>query len=86
MTDITDNMRKYSSQVVDGIEAAPARAMLHAVGFTDADFKKPQIGIAGWWSMGHDHRHTVCTDGFTSGAGWQGHRSARGEGRHGVAV
>ena len=50
MTDITDNMRKYSSQVVDGIEAAPARAMLHAVGFTDADFKKPQIGIASTWA------------------------------------
>ncbi len=24
--------------------------MLHAVGFTDADFKKPQIGIASTWS------------------------------------
>lgn len=50
MTDITDNMRKYSSQVVDGIEAAPARAMLRAVGFTDADFRKPQIGIASTWA------------------------------------
>ena len=50
MTDITDNMRKFSSKVVDGIEAAPARAMLHAVGFTDADFKKPQIGIASTWA------------------------------------
>lgn len=50
MIDITDNMRKFSSKVVDGIEAAPARAMLHAVGFTDADFKKPQIGIASTWA------------------------------------
>lgn len=50
MTDITDNMRKYSSQVVDGIEAAPGRAMLRAVGFTDEDFKKPQIGIASTWA------------------------------------
>ena len=40
MTKITDNMRKYSSQVVDGVEAAPGRAMLRAVGFTDEDFKK----------------------------------------------
>ena len=51
MTDITDDMRKYSSQVVDGIEAAPARAMLRAVGFTDADFRKPQVGIASTWSQ-----------------------------------
>lgn len=50
MTDIPDNMRTYSSQVVDGIEAAPARAMLRAVGFTDEDFKKPQIGIASTWA------------------------------------
>ena len=50
MTDITDSMRKYSSLVVDGIEAAPARAMLRAVGFTDADFRKPQIGIASTWA------------------------------------
>ena len=45
------NIRKHSSQVVDGIEFAPARAMLRAVGFTDADFKKPQIGIASTWAM-----------------------------------
>ena len=43
--------RKHSSQVVDGIEKAPARAMLRAVGFTDDDFRKPQIGIASTWSM-----------------------------------
>ena len=50
MTKITDNMRKFSSQVVDGVEAAPGRAMLRAVGFTDEDFKKPQIGIASTWA------------------------------------
>jgi dihydroxy-acid dehydratase len=33
------------------MERAPSRAMLHAVGFTNADFKKPQIGIASTWSM-----------------------------------
>lgn len=43
--------RKHSSKVVDGIEKAPARAMLRAVGFSDDDFKKPQIGIASTWSM-----------------------------------
>ena len=44
------DQRPYSSIVVDGIERTPSRAMLRAVGFTDADFKKPQIGIASTWS------------------------------------
>ena len=43
--------RRYSSVVVDGVEQAPSRAMLRAVGFTDADFGKSQIGIASTWSM-----------------------------------
>ncbi|MGK0259264.1 MAG: dihydroxy-acid dehydratase, partial [Candidatus Azotimanducaceae bacterium] len=43
--------RKYSSKIVDGIEQAPSRAMLYPVGFTEEDFKKPQIGIASTWSM-----------------------------------
>ncbi len=42
--------RPYSSLVVDGNEKAPARAMLYAVGFTEADFQKPQVGIASTWS------------------------------------
>ncbi|MBL4819384.1 MAG: dihydroxy-acid dehydratase, partial [Gammaproteobacteria bacterium] len=45
------DLRKYSSAVVDGVEQAPSRAMLRAVGFTENDFKKPQIGIASTWSM-----------------------------------
>ena len=45
------NRRKYSKIVVDGVAQAPSRAMLRAVGFEDADFKKPQIGIASTWSM-----------------------------------
>jgi len=42
--------RAYSRLVVDGIKQAPARAMLRAVGFKDADFRKPQVGIASTWS------------------------------------
>ena len=42
--------RHYSRTVVDGVKQAPARAMLHAVGFSDADFTKPQVGIASTWS------------------------------------
>ena len=44
------NKRPYSSIVVDGVEQAPSRAMLYPVGFSEADFKKPQIGIASTWS------------------------------------
>ena len=44
-------MRTFSSQVTDGVERAASRAMLHAVGFTRADFRKPQIGVASTWSM-----------------------------------
>ncbi len=47
----TKNNRPFSSQVVDGMSRAPSRAMLHAVGFSDADFSKPQIGVASTWSM-----------------------------------
>ena len=43
--------RKYSSEIVDGVEQAPSRAMLRAVGFESEDFKKPQVGIASTWSM-----------------------------------
>ena len=45
------DLRKYSKIVVDGVAQSPSRAMLRAVGFDDADFKKPQIGIASTWSM-----------------------------------
>ncbi len=43
--------RPYSSQIVDGLEQAPSRAMLRAVGFTEEDFGRSQIGIASTWSM-----------------------------------
>src|SRR5579859_822423 len=42
--------RGSSRLVVDGIKQAPSRAMLRAVGFQDADFAKPQIGIASTWA------------------------------------
>jgi dihydroxy-acid dehydratase len=38
-----------SNPLTTGPSRAPARAMLHAVGFTDADLKKPLIGIANTW-------------------------------------
>ena len=42
--------RPYSRLVVDGVKQTPSRAMLRAVGFGDADFQKPQVGIASTWS------------------------------------
>jgi len=45
-----NSMRPFSSILVDGPERAAARAMLYPVGFTEADFKKPIIGIASTWS------------------------------------
>ena len=48
---MSKKLRTHSSIVVDGTERAPSRAMLRAVGFKDADFEKPQIGIASTWSM-----------------------------------
>ncbi len=42
--------RHYSALVVDGVKQTPSRAMLRAVGFADADFRKAQIGIASTWS------------------------------------
>ncbi|WP_067561016.1 dihydroxy-acid dehydratase [Halofilum ochraceum] len=43
--------RRFSSIVVDGPERAASRAMLRAVGFSEDDFEKPQIGIASTWGM-----------------------------------
>ena len=43
--------RQHSSVIVDGLTQAPNRAMLYPVGFTEADFQKPQVGIASTWSM-----------------------------------
>ncbi len=43
--------RRYSQAVTEGVERAASRAMLHAVGFSNADLRKPQVGIASTWSM-----------------------------------
>ena len=42
--------RRYSSELVDGPTKAPGRSMLRAVGFTNEDFRKPQVGIASTWA------------------------------------
>jgi dihydroxy-acid dehydratase len=44
------NMKPRSYEVTDGFERAPARAMLRAVGMTDEDWDKPQVGVASSWN------------------------------------
>lgn len=44
------DMKPRSRQVTDGMERAPARAMLRAVGMTDNDWGKSQIGVASSWN------------------------------------
>lgn len=43
-------MKPRSGLVTDGLERAPARGMLRAVGMDDGDWVKPQIGIASSWN------------------------------------
>ncbi|MCU1428150.1 MAG: dihydroxy-acid dehydratase [Actinomycetia bacterium] len=43
-------MKSHSHEVTDGMERAPARAMLRAVGMTDADWGKSQVGVASSWN------------------------------------
>ncbi len=47
---MSDNpLKPRSGAITDGPSRAPARSMLKAVGFTDADLRKPIIGIANTW-------------------------------------
>jgi dihydroxy-acid dehydratase len=41
---------RRSSEITHGVQRAPNRAMLRAVGFTDADWTKPVVGIANGFS------------------------------------
>ena len=51
MSDTPANkMKPRSGLVTDGLERAPARGMLRAVGMKDGDWVKPQIGIASSWN------------------------------------
>jgi dihydroxy-acid dehydratase len=44
------DIKPRSRDVTDGLEKAAARGMLRAVGMGDADFAKPQIGVASSWN------------------------------------
>ncbi|HET9729982.1 MAG TPA: dihydroxy-acid dehydratase [Acidimicrobiia bacterium] len=46
----SSGMKPRSHEVTDGMERAPARAMLRAIGMTDADWGKAQVGVASSWN------------------------------------
>lgn len=67
--------RPHSHAVTDGPERAPARAMLRAAGFSDADFDRPQVGIA---SAGNDLTPCNLTLNWLADAAGTGVRAAGG--------
>ncbi len=46
---VSDPGKRHSAAITDGPDRAGARAMLKAVGFTDADLAKPLIGVGTTW-------------------------------------
>ncbi|MBV9662780.1 MAG: dihydroxy-acid dehydratase [Actinobacteria bacterium] len=47
---MSNEMKPRSREVTEGFERAPARAMLRAIGMTDDDWDKPQVGVASSWN------------------------------------
>ena len=70
------DIKPRSRQVTDGMERAPARGMLRAVGMGDDDFAKPQIGIASSWNeitpcnLSLDRLAQASKDGVHAGGGY----------------
>src|ERR671939_230869 len=70
------NVKPRSHEVTDGMERAPARAMLRAVGMTDADWCKPQVGVASSWNevtpcnMPLDRLAKRCKEGVRAAGGF----------------
>ncbi len=50
MTDKIRSLKIHSQDVTEGFRRAPSWAMLRVVGMTDADFEKPQVGVASTWN------------------------------------
>ena len=72
----TPDIKPRSRTVTDGIEAMTARGMLRAVGMGDADWDKPQIGIASSWNeitpcnLSLDRLAQAAKEGVHSGGGY----------------
>ncbi len=78
VTSVTDapDIKPRSRDVTDGLEKAAARGMLRAVGLTDEDFAKPQIGVASSWNeitpcnLSLDRLATAVKEGVHAGGGY----------------
>ena len=72
----TPDLKPRSRTVTDGIEATTSRGMLRAVGMGDADWDKPQIGIASSWNeitpcnLSLDRLAQAAKEGVHSGGGY----------------
>lgn len=70
------DIKPRSRVVTDGIEATTSRGMLRAVGMGDADWEKPQIGIASSWNeitpcnLSLDRLAQGAKEGVHSGGGY----------------
>jgi dihydroxy-acid dehydratase len=70
------DIKPRSRAVTDGMERAPARGMLRAVGLGDDDFAKPQIGIASSWNeitpcnLSLDRLAQASKEGVHAGGGY----------------
>ena len=70
------DIKPRSRAVTDGIEATTSRGMLRAVGMGDADWEKPQIGIASSWNeitpcnLSLDRLAQGAKEGVHSGGGY----------------
>ena len=75
MSDAPD-LKPRSRDVTDGLEKTAARGMLRAVGMTDDDFAKPQIGVASSWNeitpcnLSLDRLAKAVKEGVHAGAGY----------------
>src|SRR6188474_1031463 len=72
----TPDIKPRSRTVTDGIEAMTSRGMLRAVGMGDADWDKPQIGIASSWNeitpcnLSLDRLAQAAKEGVHGGGGY----------------
>ena len=70
------DLKPRSRIVTDGIEATTSRGMLRAVGMGDADWEKPQIGIASSWNeitpcnLSLDRLAQASKEGVHAGGGY----------------
>jgi dihydroxy-acid dehydratase len=75
-SDAAVDVKPRSRVVTDGIEAMTSRGMLRAVGMGDADWEKPQIGIASSWNeitpcnLSLDRLAQAAKEGVHSGGGY----------------